>query len=139
MFDNIFKTNNKNVVGLTNELQALYIYNYYLETNKSICLVVNSLYEANKMYQSLLSYTKKVVLFPMDDFLTSVALAVSPELKMSRIETIKELAQNNKQIVVTNLMGFLRYLPKKTSFQESTLKLAVNNDYDINELVEKLT
>lgn len=138
MFDNIFKTNNKNVVGLTNELQALYIYNYYLQTNKSICLVVNSLYEANKMYQSLLSYTKKVVLFPMDDFLTSVALAVSPELKMSRIETIKELAQNNKQIVVTNLMGFLRYLPKKTSFQESTLKLEVNNDYDINELVEKL-
>ncbi len=139
MFDKIFTTNDKNIVGLTNELQALYIYNYYLQNNKSICLVVNSLYEANKMYQTLLSYTKKVVLFPMDDFLTSVALAVSPELKMSRIETIKELAKDNKQIVVTNLMGFLRFLPKKDTFQDNTLNLEVNKDYNMNELAQKLT
>ena len=139
MFDKIFTTNDKNIVGLTNELQALYIYNYYLQTNKSICLVVNSLYEANKMYQTLHNYTKKVVLFPMDDFLTSVALAVSPELKMTRIETIKELTKDNKQIVITNLMGFLRYLPNKDSFNDSTLRIEVNKDYDMNELVEKLT
>lgn len=138
MFDNLFKTNKKNICGLTNELQCIYIYNYFLQNNKSIVLVVNSLYEANLMYQSLLNYTKDVLFFPMDDFLTSEALAISPELKTNRIETIHKIIENDKKIVITNLMGYLRFLPSKEQFEKYTIKIQVNDDYDIKKLIDKL-
>ena len=138
MFENLFKIDNKNISGLTNELQCLYIYNYFKQKNKSIVFVVSSLYEANKMYQSLLNYTEDVLFFPMDDFLTSEALAVSPELKTNRIETINKIIEDDKKIVVTNLMGYLRFLPPKNQFEKHTLNIKLNDEYDIKALVEEL-
>ena len=138
MFDNLFITNNKNISGLTNELQNIYIYDYFKQQKKSVVLVVSSLYEANKMYQSLLNYTDDVLFFPMDDFLTSEALAISPELKTNRIDTINKILENNKRIVVTNLMGYLRFLPPKKQFTKYTLDFKVNNEIDMEELIHKL-
>ena len=132
MFDNLFITNNKNISGLTNELQNIYIYDYFKQQKKSVVLVVSSLYEANKMYQSLLNYTDDVLFFPMDDFLTSEALAISPELKTNRIDTINKILENNKRIVVTNLMGYLRFLPPKKQFTKYTLDFKVNNEIDMD-------
>ena len=138
MFDSLFSVNDKNISGLIDELQSIYVYNYFKQKNKSIILVVNSLYEANKMYQSLSNYTDKVLFFPMDDFLTSIALAISPELKTNRIETINEISKDNKKIVVTNLMGFLKYLQAPTKMEESKLKLDVGKEYKLKELEKKL-
>ena len=52
------------------------------------------MFEANKLYQALQNYNANVLLFPMDDFLTSEALAISPELKITRLETLNELINN---------------------------------------------
>ncbi|HIT24335.1 MAG TPA: transcription-repair coupling factor, partial [Candidatus Faecimonas intestinavium] len=102
-----------------------------------ILVVVNSLYEANQLYSSLSNYTDNVSLFPMDDFLTSEALAISPELRYNRLETInKVLEQPN--IVITNLMGYLRFLPTKKNYQQAFLNLEVGNTINPQELVEKL-
>ena len=138
MFDKLFKTSNKNINGLTDELQSIYVYDYYLQNNKPVILVTSSLYEANKLYQSLLNYTENVLFFPMDDFLTSVALAASPELKTNRIETINKIIENNNKIIVTNLMGFLRFLPPKKQFIKHHLEIKVNDEYDINWLAKEL-
>ena len=114
-FDNIFDNLkiSGNVNGLTNELKCLYLYNLYKKYKKNILFVSNTLFEANMYYQSISNYEKNVLLFPMDDFITSEALAISPELKITRLETLNSLIQTDKKIVVTNLMGFLRYLPTK--------------------------
>ena len=65
----------------------------------------------------------------MDDFLTSVALAVSPELKINRLETL-EVIKNKKHIIVTNLMGYLRFLPDKN--QKDKLELNLQKNKNIN-------
>ena len=52
----------------------------------------------------------------MDDFITSEAIAISPEFKSERIHTLNTLVQDNEYIVVTNLMGILRYLPTNWMF-----------------------
>ena len=49
----------------------------------------------------------------MDDFLTTESIAISPDLKITRLETINNILSNGKKIVVTHLNGYLRYLPKK--------------------------
>ena len=72
-----------NIIGFNNELKALYMNFYINKTGKNILYVVNSLFEANKMYQSLMNYNNNVLLFPADDFFTNASIATSPELKIT--------------------------------------------------------
>lgn len=137
VFNNIITSLGSDLYGITDEVKVLYTYNLYKKSNKNILYVTNTLYQANQVFQSLSCYTSDVLLFPMDDFLTSEALAISPELEMKRIETLTSIIENQTKIIVTNLMGYLRYLPSKKLFKESFIKIEVNNDYNIKTLIEK--
>ena len=131
IFDKILGNHKETtILGLNNELKALFVFNKFKEINKSIIFLTNSLYEANNFFQIFSNYTNDVLLFPMDDFLTSEALAVSPELKINRLETLNELINSHK-IVIVNLMGYLRYLPPKQLYEKSFINLKVNQDYMI--------
>ena len=112
-------SNDYSITGLNNELVCINIYDAFIRNNKGFLVVTSSTYEANNLYQTLLNYTDKVLFFPMDDFLTSEAIAISPEFKAERINTLNMLVKSNKYIVVTNLMGALRYLPKKNLWKNS--------------------
>ena len=127
-----------NQVGLNEELKSLYIYNRFINKNRSILFVCNSLYESNMMYQSLLNYTDKVYLFPMDDFLTSVAVASSPELQNTRLETLNNLLKQKKSIIVTNLMGYLRFLPLKEIYSQNILNYKISDVIEIKDLINLL-
>ena len=129
---------NMGIYNLTDEFFCLYLSSLYHKENSSILVVVNSLYEANKLYNSLINYDSSVLLFPMDDFLTSEALAISPDLKASRLETINQILENEKSIVITNLMGYLRFLPQKTDYKNFVLDFKVGDVIAPNLLVEKL-
>ena len=126
------------VTGLTKQLQGIYLYKMFKETEQSILYVTSTLYEANQMFQILSDLTEDVLLFPMDDFLTSEALATSPEFVVTRLETLNTLLNNKRKIVVTNLMGYLRFLPLKKCYQNSLISLTKNQDYNFKNLVEKL-
>ena len=113
VFDNLFKEiDGKRIDGFNRSLKSLFVYNKFKETGRPILLVTSNLNEAGKLYNMISSYTDKVWLFPMDDFLTSEAIATSPELKVNRLETMDNITRGS-QIVVTNLMGYLRFLPSK--------------------------
>ena len=134
----IFKyKNGYHVCGLTEELTVQYYLDYYNKNHENVLIVTNTLYDANKIYQGLKTYTDDVCLFPMDDFLASVALAISPDLKVRRLETLEYLKEH-PGIVVTNLMGYLRFLP---SIKESTnfeLLLEKGKNYERDELLSFL-
>lgn len=138
IFDKMFENKIHDMSGMSDELKALYTYNIFIQNNKNILFVSNTLYEANKIYQSLSCYTDNVLFFPMDDFLTSEAIAISPDLEMTRIETLTKLLDNKKHIVVTNLMGYLRFLPLKKNYNKSFIKLNKGEDYQINDLIKQL-
>ena len=120
--------------GLTEELSIFYVLKAFQKTNKHIIVLVSSLYEANKLYQKIKTHTDDVLLFPIDDFVTSVALAVSPELKMTRLETLNSLS--TPKIIVTNLMGYLKFLPHIESNKIYTISKGENINRDT--LVENL-
>ncbi len=131
--------NNLNVYGLTDELNIFYMLNIFQKENKNLLIVANSLYEANQIYSALKTHTDDVLLFLMDDFLTSVAVAISPELKIKRLEILEELqTSNNKKIVVTNLMGYLRFLPNIHDKNKNQLEFEINKDINRNELINIL-
>lgn len=140
LFDKLFEIdeNIEAIGGLTKDLQGIYLYNYYKKTNKSILYVTSSLYEANKMFQIISNLTDNVLLFPMDEFLTSEALATSPEFMITRLETLNSIIQNDKKIIITNLMGYLRFLPSKDTYKKSIISLIKDKDYNFDNLVKKL-
>ena len=138
---NLFKIDNKKNIGLkglTDESFCVYVYDYFCKNNKSIIVVTPTLFEANKLLNSLETYTKDVLFFPMDDFLTSMAIAMSPDLKVTRIETLISLINDDKKIIVTHLMGYLRYLPTKELFKKNILDIKLGDSYEIKDLASKL-
>lgn len=137
--DNIFNIEKETeIIGLTDELKSIYIYNKFKKENKSIILVTSNIHKAEKYYSSLTHHTDKVWFFPMDDFLTSEAIAISPEFKINRLETINNTIKNQKSIIITNLMGYLRFLPPKQNFKNSYITLKENETYNQQKLIEKL-
>ena len=126
------------ITGITDEFFCAYLYNLLIENKKNILVVTNSLYEANHLFSSLESYTDSVFLFPMDDFLTSEAIAMSPELEITRLETLNQAISLTPKIIITNLMGYLRFLPKKSVFENAICNFNIGDEISPKKLVTKL-
>ena len=140
-FDHFFEIpelDNYSISGLNKELTCINIYDTFIKDNKGVLVVASSTYVANLLYQTLLNYTDKVLFFPMDDFLTSEAIAISPEFKVERINTLNIISNDDKYIVVTNLMGALRYLPNKELWKKSQICLKKGMEIDREKLLNSL-
>ena len=141
------------ITGLVDETCAIFTTQYFYSQDRGIVFVAQNTYEANQMYNRLVSYLPKdsVLLFLMDDFFTSEALAASPELKAMRLQTLNQLALDGKKVVVTDLMGFLKFLPSKVHWDNRVIDVKlhdeismetlrtrlVDNGYTIDSLVQK--
>ena len=136
--DNYFKyDNNLTIVGLTNELAHIYVAKLFQEKKENIILLTSTLFEANQLYSGIKSIEENTWLFPMDDFLTSQALAISPELKTTRIETLEKI-KSQKGIIITNLMGYLKYLTDTKVQNKLNIKLKKDMDINREKLIEIL-
>ena len=129
---------NMGLSGMTDESFCLYTYGMFQKNNKGILIITSTLTEANNLLNILSSLTDDVLLFPMDDFLTSESLSISPDLMATRLETINEIINNSKKIVITNLTGYLRYLPSKKVYKENIITLKQGDSISPQELVKKL-
>lgn len=142
LLNDLIKVNNETeqgLVGLNDEFFSLYVNKLFNENEKNIIIVTPTLFEANLLNNYLSVYTNKNYLFPMDDFLTSESIAMSPDLKITRLETINKTLVPTKKIVVTHLNGYLRFLPNKEKYKSSIIKIKVNEEYSREKLIEKLT
>ena len=135
---NIDTIDNISINGLTNQLVSFCIHKISKKEKRNILIITNSLYEANIYYSAISKLNNNCYLFPMDDFLTSEALASSPELKSIRLNTLNEIFNTDNNIVITNLMGYLRYLPTKELWNKSIIKINKNDDISKDELLRKL-
>lgn len=134
----IRKEKNICLTGMTDEFFCVYLSKLFKEEKRDILVVTSTLYEANKLTNSLNNYNDKNLLFPMDDFLTSESIAISPDLKITRLDTLNQLLDNDNHIVITHLNGLLRYLPTKELFKKRKIYLKKDEDYERNKLISDL-
>ena len=136
--DKYFKYDNNLVItGLTHELAYLYVSKLFEEKKKNIIVLLSTLYEANTFASGIGNYEKDTYLFPMDDFITSQALAISPELKTTRIDTL-EAIKKKKGIIVTNLMGYLKFLTDQQVQEKMNIVLKKGDEINREKLIEIL-
>ena len=74
----------------------------------------------------------------MDEFLTSVAIAVSPDLKIKRLETLNKINEPGQKIIIANLTGFLRFVPNSKSIDKLKIDLKSNTTVNRENLEELL-
>lgn len=129
---------NITISGLTDELNVFYVLEKYKKSSGNIIIVTSNIYEANKIYEKLSLYTKDAYLFPMDDFIASVALAVSPEFKIKRLEVLDRLKDKQRMILITDLMGYRKFLPNVKSKDLMIKKLKVKERINRDDLIKTL-
>ena len=138
-FDKYFKYENNTVLcGLTDELNVFYVLRLFQKTNRNVIILTSSLYEANNYYNLLQTYTNDVLLFLMDDFVSSMVKTASPELKLTRLNTLDNI-DNGKHIIVTNLMAFLKFLPNKKDAALRKINIETGMHLNRNNFIETLT
>lgn len=140
IFSNIIKTYNENNIGLKGMnlgFFSLYLNKLLKETDNGIIVVTPTIYEANKLYQNF-SDTKDVFLYETDDVLTSLATSKSPELKVEKLNILKESLNNNKKIIITDINGYLKKLTSINDFKNNIIKLKIGTDINLKNIVDNL-
>lgn len=136
--DNYFKYDDGSVIcGLTNELNIFYVLSLFRKTQKNIIVLTSSLYEANNYYNLLQTHTDEVLLFLMDDFLSSMVKTSSPELKLTRLNTLDKLTEGS-HIIITNLMAYLKFLPSITDMTQKRFLLSKGDRLSRENLLERI-
>lgn len=136
--DKYFKYENGSVIcGLTDELNIFYVLSYFKKVNDNVIVLTSSLYEANKIYNLLQAYSNDVLIFPCDDFISSLKISASPELKLIRLNTLDKI-KSTKNIIITNLIGFLKYVPNDKFLENHNLLLSKNDKYSRDDLINFL-
>jgi len=112
----------------------------FKNTDQFIFYIAPNLFKANHAYDMfchILGY-ENVNLYVVDELMSSELVAVSSDLKEERLNTIKSIYTNSKKIIVTHPQAILKPLLKKEKIFNSIIKLKVNEDIDIKELVDSL-
>ncbi len=140
-FDKIIsidETEKIGLLGMTDEFFSIYVDKLFKKSKRGILILTSNLYEANKLFFSIKKYSEDVLFFPMDDFLTSKSIAMSPELITTRLDTLNELSVNSRKIVISHLESYLRFLPSKELFDSSKIELSVGQSISRDNLIEQL-
>ncbi len=128
-----------NIIVIDINDEALLISSAFLILKKNIVVVKPNQYEANRLYQQVMSINERdALLFPVDESYRIEALAASPELLGQRIDTLYQLTTNKPKILITHSQALVRYLPTKQIFKENCLDLKVGMQIDIYDLQKYL-
>lgn len=113
----------------------------YYNLKKDIFVVCPNLYEAQKMYDSIVDCTNQddVLFFPQDELLTTLMALGSPEFLNERLHTLRSLIKNKKPyIVVTTMEGFLKKQLSLKDYNKAVKKIKINQNFKQEKLVELL-
>ena len=129
---------NMGLVDANYVLFSAYISSILKKLDSSVLIVTKDIIEAQKIYSDMYSFNNNTYLFLMDDFLTSEAVAISPDLQINRLETLSHIYDSKNSIVICNLMSYLRFLPLPTMYRKSIVSISVNDEISPKKLVDKL-
>lgn len=122
------------IEGLSESGKSYVINGIYEVSNKPVVIITNSDMEAKNLYEDLNLYLSNVYYFPAKEIVFYNVDAISGDLRWTRLNVIKEILSNNKNIIVTSIDAFAaRYTPKDL-FKTHTVSISVGDEVDFKEL-----
>ncbi|MDD3383332.1 MAG: transcription-repair coupling factor [Bacilli bacterium] len=132
----------KTIICSENEEEALVIASAFAHGDKTIVVVKNSLYAAQRLYDrliNLLNNDDSCLFFPSDESFRIEAIASSKELLAQRVYVLNKLIEKEKTIVITHTAAIVRYIPPKQEFIDNIKNIKLNSEMDINQLCNFLS
>ncbi|HEX6923152.1 MAG TPA: transcription-repair coupling factor [Bacillales bacterium] len=128
------------VAGLSNSARTLFIASVYEKTKRPLFVVTHNLYQAQKLYDDLMEFLNEdeVLLYPVNEMISSEIAAASPELKAQRLEVLNTLAQHPGKVLITPVAGLRRMLPPKALWEASRFHLKVGEELDLDKFLDTL-
>lgn len=136
----IISSNNETLINTTDNFNIISIAIDFLENDKSLFVVLPNLFMAQKYYDELSNIIDEsnVLFYPADELITAEMLMSSGDFKFERINTIINLLDDQKKIVVTNYNGAIRYQFNKEVWQSAKITINKNDSINMDELSYRL-
>ena len=128
--------NNTGLVNMTCGFFALILKKLKDQEKRSILVVTPNMLEARSIYNKCLD--ESIILFEDDEIIYSDGNAVSPELKVDRINILNDLLNQKENIVITDIRGFLRKLSSPQEFKNRNISFKVNDNLSRENLILNL-
>lgn len=126
--------------NVVNNAKYLAAYDAYVLKGESIIYIASNLYKANQAYNAFLKLAgdENVDLYSVDEIISADLLVVSNDLKIERINTLKNILEKKAKIIVTHVQAVLKPLISPELFKKQIINLKKNKIINREELIKQL-
>lgn len=128
------------IAGLSNSARTLFFASLFEKMRQPLVIVTHNLFQAQKIYDDLIEFADEedVLLYPVNEMISSEIAAASPELKAQRLDVLNTFSQGSGKILITPIAGVRRFLPPKELWEKSLFRLSVGEDLELDHFVKTL-
>ena len=128
------------LAGLSGSARSLFTAALTKETRRPVFLITHNLYQAQKITDDLTGLIKDqpVLLYPVNELISSEIAVASPELRSQRLDVLNRLASGETPIVIAPAAAVRRMLPPVEVWQNSQIRIETGRDIDPEQLLQKL-
>lgn len=123
------------LTGLIGSTISLFALQTLKQKNKKILIVENTNFHANRLYDDLnLLDSEHIHIFPVEEAISTEIATSSPDELSQRLDALSFLVGDEAGIVVTSVAGLEYALSPKELFKSAQLKIAMDEEYDLENL-----
>ena len=130
----------KGLSALPVNAEAIAVAASFREKPRMLVIIKNNLYTAQQLFRKLTPLLQEdVLLFSVEESLRVEAIASSPTMYASQMETLAALTLHEKpRVIVTHPAGLMRYLPKVETFRNHIIELKVGQVRSMSQMKQLL-
>ncbi len=128
------------LAGLSGSARSVFTSALSEKINQPIFLITHNLYQAQKVTEDLtaLLEDQSVLLYPVNELISSEIAVASPELRAQRLDVINRLTAGETPIVVAPVAAVRRMLPPVDVWKNSQMTITTGEDIEPDQLSSRL-
>lgn len=140
IFSRLRAGENLDIKELNGSLKAIFISLIQSELSRPVCVVLPQDEDAENLNDDLndLFSENQVAYFPAGQENPSAPVPLSVHRDGQQMAVLRDIAENELSIIVTDIQGLLQLLPDPLQMKEERIEISVNDNCDLYTLVEKL-
>ncbi|MGN9863294.1 transcription-repair coupling factor [Bacillus swezeyi] len=128
------------LAGLSGSARSLFTAALSKEIKRPLFLITHNLYQAQKITDDLtgLINDQPVLLYPVNELISSEIAVASPELRSQRLDVLNRLSSGEAPIVVAPAAAVRRMLSPAEVWKESQIQIETGREIDPEKLIQTL-